>query len=151
MKRASALAICVVAALTLPMAIFAHGGRTDGKGGHYDINEGEYHYHHGYPAHDHYDMNGDGYIDCPYSIRKDEVTGDWQPQTEGPHTGRIEKPRETEKTEVTEEKTEKKKKSVLKEIGIWIIATAIVAGIPIALCYIGELVRFIASRLNKRR
>ena len=39
----------------------AHSGRTDGKGGHYNRSTGEYHYHHGYPAHDH--ENGI----CPYS------------------------------------------------------------------------------------
>ena len=39
---------------------FAHSGRTDSKGGHYDQDAGEYHYHHGYPAHEH--ENGI----CPY-------------------------------------------------------------------------------------
>jgi hypothetical protein len=39
---------------------FAHSGRTDGKGGHHDNINGGYHYHHGYPAHDH--PNGT----CPY-------------------------------------------------------------------------------------
>lgn len=57
------------------VAIFAsfallHGGRTDGNGGHYDRSSGEYHYHHGYSAHDHYDMDGDGIVDCPYTIKK---------------------------------------------------------------------------------
>lgn len=39
----------------------AHSGRTDANGGHYDRSTGEYHYHHGYPAHQH--PNGI----CPYS------------------------------------------------------------------------------------
>ncbi len=30
---------------------YAHAGRTDAYGGHYDNETGEYHYHHGYPAH----------------------------------------------------------------------------------------------------
>ncbi len=46
----------------------AHPGRTDGKGGHTDSSTGEYHYHHGYSAHDHYDMDGDGVADCPYDF-----------------------------------------------------------------------------------
>ena len=46
---------------------FAHGGRTDGKGGHYNRDTGEYHYHHGYPAHQH--TNGE----CPYDF-KDNIT-----------------------------------------------------------------------------
>ena len=50
------------------MVAFAHGGNTDSNGGHYDRSSGEYHYHHGYSAHSHYDMNGDGVIDCPYDF-----------------------------------------------------------------------------------
>lgn len=46
----------------------AHTGGTDSNGGHTDSETGEYHYHHGYPAHDHYDMDGDGDIDCPYDF-----------------------------------------------------------------------------------
>lgn len=38
----------------------AHPGSTDAYGGHYDHSDGSYHYHHGYPAHNH-----DGGI-CPY-------------------------------------------------------------------------------------
>lgn len=59
-----------------PFLIFsasAHSGRTDADGGHVDSESGEYHYHHGYPAHDHYDMDGDGTIDCPYDF--DDQTG----------------------------------------------------------------------------
>lgn len=49
------LILCIVTVL-----VFAHGGRTDANGGHYDRSTGEYHYHHGYPAHQH--TNGV----CPY-------------------------------------------------------------------------------------
>ena len=63
---------CVFACiLFLPAFVFtasAHSGRTDSQGGHYDWSTGEYHYHHGYPAHDHYDMDGDGIVDCPYNF-----------------------------------------------------------------------------------
>lgn len=31
----------------------AHSGRTDSSGGHYNRSTGEYHYHHGKPAHQH--------------------------------------------------------------------------------------------------
>jgi hypothetical protein len=40
---------------------YAHPGKTDNNGGHYDKSIGEYHYHHGYPAHT---MCG---INCPYN------------------------------------------------------------------------------------
>lgn len=49
-------------------SVSAHPGRTDSNGGHTDHSTGEYHYHHGYSAHDHYDMDGDGVVDCPYSF-----------------------------------------------------------------------------------
>ena len=43
------------------VAVFAHPGKTDSNGGHFDHSTGEYHYHHGYPAHQH--ENGT----CPYN------------------------------------------------------------------------------------
>lgn len=46
---------------------FAHSGRTDSNGGHYDRSTGEYHYHHGYSAHQH--PNGV----CPYESNNSEV------------------------------------------------------------------------------
>lgn len=49
--------------------VLAHPGRTDAAGGHWDHSTGEYHYHHGYSAHQHYDMDGDGIPDCPYNFR----------------------------------------------------------------------------------
>ena len=52
----------------LPVTASAHSGRTDSNGGHTNSQTGEYHYHHGYPAHQHYDMNGDGKPDCPYEF-----------------------------------------------------------------------------------
>jgi uncharacterized membrane protein YedE/YeeE len=39
----------------LSFSAFAHGGGTDGNGGHYNRDTGEYHYHHGHPAHQHED------------------------------------------------------------------------------------------------
>ena len=52
----------------LAIGASAHSGKTDSNGGHYDHSTGEYHYHHGYPAHKHYDIDGDGYRDCPYEF-----------------------------------------------------------------------------------
>lgn len=60
--------ILFVISILFSSSASGHSGRTDGKGGHYDRSTGEYHYHHGYPAHDHYDMDGDGTIDCPYDF-----------------------------------------------------------------------------------
>ena len=45
---------------SITVTAFAHGGNTDSNGGHY--NGSSYHYHHGYPAHQH--TNGQ----CPYNF-----------------------------------------------------------------------------------
>lgn len=70
MKRLIFVLLCI-AMLCTPAA--AHSGRTDANGGHTDSSTGEYHYHHGYPAHQHKDMDGDGTKDCPYEF--DDKTG----------------------------------------------------------------------------
>lgn len=64
MKRAFAIVlICLLFVFLLPLDIgYAHSGGTDENGGHYDHSTGEYHYHHGYPAHQH--PNGR----CPYAF-----------------------------------------------------------------------------------
>lgn len=54
--------------LLLPVTAQLHPGSTDSKGGHIDNSTGEYHYHHGYPAHQHEDLDGDGVLDCPYDF-----------------------------------------------------------------------------------
>lgn len=59
-KILSAVAL-LIAIFCIPAAVvFAHPGRTDSNGGHYNRETGEYHYHHGYPEHQH--PNGV----CPY-------------------------------------------------------------------------------------
>lgn len=67
MKRRAiwVLVLALVAALIMPAS--AHPGRTDSNGGHWNRSTGEYHYHHGYPEHQHY--NGE----CPYDF--DDKTG----------------------------------------------------------------------------
>ncbi len=52
------LSLCIgLLILIFPTFVSAHSGRTDADGGHYDYNNvsglGDYHYHHGYPAHLH--------------------------------------------------------------------------------------------------
>lgn len=56
----------VVIILGSCVAVFAHPGKTDSDGGHFDRSTGEYHYHHGYPAHQH--ENGT----CPYDFDNNE-------------------------------------------------------------------------------
>lgn len=63
-KRIVSAAGCL---LMLTSVASAHPGQTDADGGHWDNDTGEYHYHHGYPAHQH--TNGI----CPYDY--DDQTG----------------------------------------------------------------------------
>ena len=64
MKKAISVIFCFILIFTCASA---HPGRTDASGGHWDRSTGEYHYHHGYPAHQH--TNGI----CPYEY--DDQTG----------------------------------------------------------------------------
>lgn len=49
------LLIVCFAILINASPVQAHSGRTDSNGGHYVTDTGEYHYHHGYPSHQHLD------------------------------------------------------------------------------------------------
>lgn len=60
--------VCAAILCALCVPVRAHQGNTDRNGGHTNQSTGEYHYHHGYPAHDHFDINGDGAKDCPYNF-----------------------------------------------------------------------------------
>lgn len=54
------LSITLLLLLCIPLSVSAHSGGTDAIGGHNNSVTGEYHYHHGHPAHQH--TNGV----CPY-------------------------------------------------------------------------------------
>lgn len=65
-KILSFLALILTVFVSL-VAVQSHSGNTDASGGHYNRSTGEYHYHHGYPAHSHTDGK------CPYDY--DDKTG----------------------------------------------------------------------------
>ena len=67
MKK-SILALLALVLILCTASSFSHQGRTDSKGGHYDRSNGSYHYHHGYPAHQH-----PGGV-CPYVAPVIKVT-----------------------------------------------------------------------------
>ncbi|WP_306488323.1 YHYH domain-containing protein [Agathobaculum sp.] len=64
MKKTITAILCFILVF---VSASAHSGRTDANGGHWDSSTAEYHYHHGYPAHQH--TNGV----CPYDY--DDQTG----------------------------------------------------------------------------
>lgn len=119
MKRVASI-ILLCAALLVTTA-FAHSGRTDGDGGHYNRSTGEYHYHHGYPAHQHIDGI------CPYEF--DDKTN---------HGSSYSKP--------NKQKREKKEESgyvaAVKKIGVW----SVVGGCGLYFLY---LLIWVPARLLK--
>lgn len=62
MKRLAAWLLLCCLSLLFTVPVSAHPGKTDASGGHYNHSTGEYHYHHGFPAHQH--TNGV----CPYDL-----------------------------------------------------------------------------------
>lgn len=136
--------------------VIAHPGNTDSKGGHYNRSTGDYHYHHGYPEHEH--NNGV----CPYEI--DDTS-----EKETYYIGRIEKD-DTEPSTTEEETTEEVsqhtesnylkraynfvKENIYHDIDIVIFALLFYAVIFI-LCnlreWIDDLNRFIETKRFERK
>lgn len=67
-KNINLLIVSILIIFCLSITASAHPGKTDQNGGHVDRSTGEYHFHHGYPAHKHYDIDGDGITDCQYDF-----------------------------------------------------------------------------------
>ena len=64
--------IILITILSLFLAVSAHSGGTDSKGGHHSGSS--YHYHHGHPAHQHEDIDGDGDEECLYEVEQTAST-----------------------------------------------------------------------------
>ena len=113
--------------LMLISPIYAHPGKTDDSGGHYDQSAGEYHYHHGYPEHQHTDGT------CPYNFddRTGANSGSSDKSSTSPHIDR---------SDTTTSKPQEQNKSLLYRIGK-IISTTLFAIILVlfAILYISLL------------
>lgn len=146
MKRSIKAFILLLLLAALPVSVLAHPGKTDGSGGHTDHSTGEYHYHHGYSAHQHYDIDGDGEPDCPYDFKDktDHSTGSDnsvlditvpKPSIEIPNFPEIEPPEVTVPDPVyttTEKEGAKVVRNLIPAIN-WIIAGILV--ILVSRCY----------------
>ncbi len=95
-KMICLLFVALMVAVLLSGTALAHSGGTDSEGGHYDSETGEYHYHHGWPAHSHEDTDGDGEPDCPYDFV--DAT-EWHSSTEKSTPTPTEEPRPTDNAE----------------------------------------------------
>lgn len=69
--------------IIIPTIAIAHQGRTDSSGGHYNRSTGEYHYHHGYSAHQH--PNGI----CPYDYNDKTVSSSVSTPTSSSNTSSL--------------------------------------------------------------
>ena len=90
-KKIIAISIITLIIASIPLVVKAHPGRTDSRGGHTNRSTGEYHYHHGQSAHDHYDMDGDGKVDCPYDFKNKTTSKATKETTEVTHNNKADK------------------------------------------------------------
>lgn len=116
MKRVAALFLSF---LFLICSASAHPGRTDSSGGHHVSATGEYHYHHGYSAHQHIDGV------CPYDF--DDKTGQNSGSSSG--TSTTGKKGSTASTEANKDPEDKSKSSVWDYILIGFLI--VVFGLPV--------------------
>ena len=114
------LVISVIALLvSLVLFVNAHPGRTDGAGCHTNRSTGEYHFHHGYSEHNHYDMDGDGNVDCPYDF-KDETN-----HSSSDNSKSKEERQPTTQKSTDYSKTQKESKQIDSDLVPWIVAAII--------------------------
>lgn len=124
--------VLVVAGLMVGPA-FAHPGGTDGNGGHVDRSTGEYHYHHGYSAHDHVDGV------CPYDY--DDRTGE-RSGTSGVSTYSA-----TTSTPASTKKQTDTFETWVTRIGIGMVVVFI--GLPFGIMLISAAVHWVASLFKR--
>jgi hypothetical protein len=129
LKKFYALVCLVFVAFNLTIIGFAHPGGTDGSGGHYRGNSGEYHYHHGHSAHQH--PNGV----CPYEETYEEPEPKWDyDEDDYDEDDYAEKHEEDEDYE--EEHKEEKETSTLGQVIDGVIEFAKELGVGFAVIYL---------------
>lgn len=121
------LLVAIAVFFSLAVTVFAHPGKTDSQGGHTDHSTGEYHYHHGYSAHQHYDSDGDGGLDCPYNFDNQTSSESGKSSKEETHVAQIKPGKKT----VTEEEHKKGKTAF--------------GHIKDALCFVYDVLKFCVS------
>lgn len=141
--RKRLLAFLLAFLLLLHPTVLAHSGKTDANGGHYDRSTGEYHYHHGYPAHQHYDMDGDGVADCPYDF--DDKTD----HSSRSDSGSSHAVQSTPRPSPQKSDDSKAKHISVGEIVVFVILAPIV--VLYAFMFIGEPILSLIDRIKEKR
>lgn len=145
-KRFLALLLCL---FLLCSSVFAHSGKTDANGGHYDRSTGEYHYHHGYPAHQHYDMDGDGVVDCPYDFDDQTDHSSHSGSSSRSNSGSSYDVQSTPRPSPQKSDDSKAKHISVGEIVVYVILAPIVA--LYAFMFIGEPILALIDRGKDKR
>lgn len=120
------MAIQFVALVLLSVFAFvavSHSGRTDSNGGHYDRSTGSYHYHHGYPAHQH--KNGV----CPYGY--DNKTASNSSSSSGKYTNESVTPANNRSAGSTTTKSSSKTTPMFNDPVFWIYVAFVAVGLAI--------------------
>lgn len=141
--RKRLLAFLLAFLLLLSPTVLAHSGKTDANGGHYDRSTGEYHYHHGYPAHQHYDMDGDGVADCPYDF--DDKTD----HSSRSDSGSSHAVQSTPRPSPQKSDDSKAKHISVGEVVVFVILAPIV--VLYAFMFIGEPILALIDRIKEKR
>lgn len=120
MKRVGVAAV-VLAFLCCTSVSFAHPGRTDSSGGHYNRSTGEYHYHHGYPEHQHVNNT------CPHDFddRTGENSGSSTSSSREPPTISTRKMPTISTGNGTQAKTSTSNGGIAKKILLYVIVCAV--------------------------
>lgn len=147
--RKRLLAFLLAFLLLLSPTVLAHGGKTDANGGHYDRSTGEYHYHHGYPAHQHYDIDGDGVADCPYDFDDKTDHSSHSGSSSRSDSGSSHAVQSTPRPSPQKSDDSKAKHISVGEIVVFVILAPIVA--LYAFMFIGEPILALIDRIKEKR
>lgn len=147
--RKRLLAFLLAFLLLLSPTVLAHSGKTDANGGHYDRSTGEYHYHHGYPAHQHYDMDGDGVADCPYDFDDQTDHSSRSGSSSRSDSGSSHAVQSTPRPSPQKSDDSKAKHISVGEIVVFVILAPIVA--LYAFMFIGEPILALIDRIKEKR
>lgn len=147
--RKRLLAFLLAFLLLLSPTVLAHSGKTDANGGHYDRSTGEYHYHHGYPAHQHYDMDGDGVADCPYDFDDQTDHSSRSGSSSRSDSGSSYDVQSTPRPSPQKSDDSKAKHISVGEIVVFVILAPIVA--LYAFMFIGEPILALIDRIKEKR
>ena len=146
MRKIIILVVTILCVVMMSFSVFAHPGSLDDNGGHYDHSTGEYHYHHGYPAHSHEGGT------CPYDFN-DKTDRSY-------HKSNSQKESSSSKNakyDVYVEKNEEKQKITIGDV--FLIIVCIILSIPllfivanviwILLCSIFEGIKSIIKKIRR--